>query len=525
MVKHTQQSFKIDNEFPPACSTFGSFFMVRKSWSTVESLARKAIELAEINAIISDGWYLLARKEHSTDNMSNAVESYTRADQARGGDDRGYTPAKLGIAQLRAAQGDLDSAKFRLEKMQAQSSQQHNGKNGGPEAMALLGALIANEVFTEKADASEARASATKRAIALLETVRRSWGDSKSGLQPEAPVLINLARLLESEGPERSLLCLQQVEQMQLDDVPENLRPTEPEGEASWLFQMRQHVLPELLNNMGCFHYRAERYNQASVLFQTALSSCSAKRKDEDEVDEDALITTISFNLARTYEAENMLDEARKVYQGLLERHPQYLDANLRLAFIELQLNPSKESTEKISKLQEAHSNDLEVRSLYGWFLRRAKRRANNVNEDQEQRYLKHTLQHHDKHDHYALTGIGNVFLVTAREMRRNTKEEKERRSAMYAKAVESFDKALQLDPKNAHAAQGIAIALIEDGRDSRTALQLLSQLKDTIKGPSVFINLGHCFAEGGFWARAIESVSMTSSSLLSLKIITRLSY
>lgn len=484
--------------------------MVRKSWTTVESLARKAIELAEINAIISDGWYLLARKDHSTDNNSKALESYTRADQARGGDDRGYIPAKLGVAQLRISQGDLDGAKFRLEKMQAQSTQQHNAKNGGPEAMALLGALFTNEILTGKADTNEARTSAIKRAIALLETVRRSWGDSSKGLQPDASVLVNLSRLLESEGPERSLLCLQQVEQMELDDIPEDQRPTESEGESSWLFQMRQHVSPQLLNNMGCFHYRAERFNEASVLFQTALSGCSAKRKVEDEADEDALITTISFNLARTYEAEGMLDEAKKVYQGLLERHPQYLDANLRLAFIELQLNPSKESTDKMSRLQEAQSSDLEVRSFYGWFLKRAKRRTNNVNEDQEQRYLKHTLQHHDKHDHYALTGIGNVFLVTAREMRRNTREEKERRSAMYAKAVESFDKALQLDPKNAYAAQGIAIALIEDRKDTRTALQLLSQLKDTIKGPSVFVNLGHCFAEGGYWARAIENVRLT---------------
>ena len=506
MVKFTQQAFKLDKEFPPACSTFGSFFMVRKSWPTVETLARKAVELAEINAVISDGWYLLARKEHSSNENSRAGDSYFKADQARGGDDHGYIPAKLGNAQLRISQGDHDGAKFRLEKLQAQNAQQHNSQNGGVEALSLLGALFANDIFSGRADTNEARSSATKKAVALLEAVRRSWNDPKKKLQPDATVLINLARLLEADNPERSLQCLQQVEQMEIDDVPDEVRPSEAEDEAAWLFQIRQHVSPQLLNNIGCFHYHAERYSEASVLFQTALSACSSTKKDHHE-EEDTLITTISFNLARTYEAESLLDEAKKVYSGLLERHPKYMDANIRLAFIELQQNPSKESTERISKLQEAQSNDLEVRSLYGWFLKRAKRRANNVNEDQEQRYLKHTLQHHDKHDHYALTGIGNVFLVTAREMRRDTKEEKERRSAMYSKAVESFDKALQLDPRNAFAAQGIAIALIEDKRDSRTGLQILSQLKDTIKGPSVYINLGHCFAEAGMWPRAIENV------------------
>jgi len=75
----------------------------------------------------------------------------------------------------------------------------------------------------------------------------------------------------------------------------------------------------------------------------------------------------------------------------------------------------------------------------------------------------------------------------------------------MYSKAVEFFDKALQLDPKNAYAAQGIAIAMVEDKKDFKGALSIFMKVRDTIKDPNVFINLGHIFAELRQYSKAIE--------------------
>jgi RNA polymerase-associated protein CTR9 len=120
-------------------------------------------------------------------------------------------------------------------------------------------------------------------------------------------------------------------------------------------------------------------------------------------------------------------------------------------------------------------------------------------------RHYKHTLQRYEKHDRYALIGMGNLYLMTAREMRRETDQEKQKRSAMYIKAVEFFDKALQLDPKNAYAAQGIAIALVEDKKDYKTALAIFVKVRDTVKDPSVNVNLGHIFAELRQYTKAIE--------------------
>src|SRR3569833_3233327 len=107
---------------------------------------------------------------------------------------------------------------------------------------------------------------------------------------------------------------------------------------------------------------------------------------------------------------------------------------------------------------------------------------------------------------------MGNLYLMSAREMRRETDQEKQKRSATYSRAVEFFDKALQLDPKNAYAAQGIAIALVEDKKDYRSALPIFLSIRATIKDPQVIVNLGHIFAELRQFSKAIENYEMALS-------------
>jgi len=235
--------------------------------------------------------------------------------------------------------------------------------------------------------------------------------------------------------------------------------------------------------------------------------------KDE-ETDTDALVTTISFNLGRSYESRGMSDQAVEVYEGLLKRHDDYTDAKIRLAYIKLRSNPNKEGPDAVAKLYQENPADLEVRALYGWFLGKvnSRKRPANIAEDPELRHYKHTLQNYDKHDRYALVGMGNMWLVTAREMRRETDQEKQKRSATYGRAVEFFEKALQLDPMNAYAAQGIAIALVEDKKDYKNALPIFLKVRDTIREPHVFVNLGHIYAELRQFSKAIESYEIALS-------------
>lgn len=501
MTEYTQKSFKLSKDLPLTCATFAGYFLSRKSFANVDSLAHKAIQYTDVNAIASDGWYLLARKEHYQGEVEKASDYYRRSDDARGGTDRGYLPAKFGVAQLSVVKEDYGEAKLRLEKMIQQSRNY--------EAMILLGTLYAEEVFaTQYANVKEDKSAEVKKAISLLEGVRTAWKDTKKNLSPDAAILLNLARLYETENPDKALQCLQQVEQLEMDQIPDSDRPTGIEDESQLRAAVRKLLPPQLLNNIGCFHAQNERHEIASDMFEAALGACMRIQEGDDQMDTDALVTTISFNLGRSYESRGLWDQAVEVYEGLLKRHDDYTDAKTRLAYIKLRRDPQKEGPEAVSKLCKENPADLEVRALYGWYLGKvhSKKRPSNIAEDPEMRHYKHTLQHHDKHDCYALVGMGNLYLMSAREMRRETDQDKSRRSSTYSRAVEFFEKALQLDPKNAYAAQGIAIALVEDRKDHKSALAIFLSVRDTVKDAQIFVNLGHIFAELKQFTKAIEN-------------------
>ncbi|KAG9233452.1 RNA polymerase II transcription elongation factor-like protein [Amylocarpus encephaloides] len=506
MTEYTQKAYKADKDLPLTCATFAGYFLAKGSMPHVDMLSHKAIQYTDVNAIASDGWYLLARKEHVSDDLEKATDYYRRADEARGGAERGYLPAKFGAAQLAVLKSDFGEAKLRLEKIIQQS------KN--IEAMILLGTLYAEEVFTsQQSVVKEDKATEFKKAIGYLETARNAWKDGKKNLTPDPTVLLNLARLYEVDQPEKSLQCLQQVEQIQFDQAVKDDRPEDPEELAGLRESFRETLPPQLLNNVGCFHYQSEKFEQAGAMFQVALNACM-KTQEKEEVDGDALVTTISYNLGRTYEASGQLDEANTVYEGLLSRHDNYTDARTRQAYIALRQNPTEDGPKKMSELYRDSSADLEVRALYGWYLGRSnsRKRSSSIAEDPELRHYKHTLQNYEKHDRYALIGMGNLYLMTAREMRRDTDQDKQKRSSMYIKAVEFFEKALQLDPKNAYAAQGIAIALVEDKKDYKTALGIFIKVRETVKDPSVFVNLGHIFGELRQFSKAIEHYEIALS-------------
>ena len=500
---YIQKAFKLDKEYPLTCATFGGYFLPRQAWDMVENLARKSIELTDVNAIASDGWYLLARKEHyqSSPNWLKVVDFYNRADNARGGGDKGFLPAKFGASQAQVRNGDLDGAKFRLEKIIQHSN--------NLEAKVLLGTVYAQEVFDNyKSGLKEDKSAELKKAISYLDTVRIAWKDPKKSIEPDMTLLITLAGLYEIEQPEKSLQCLLQVQQMTLDNLAEAYQYLDTEDDEARIDKSKAHLPPQLLNNIGCFQYQMEKYSDAASNFQLGLNACMNVESQDGNVDSDQLVTTISYNLARSYEGSGLLDEAKAVYEGLLVRHPDYTDARTRLAYIDLRQNPTSEGPVTMGALFEAEAQNMEVRSLYGWYLSKAKKKTMNVAEDQEQRHYKHTLQQFDKHDQYSLTGMGNLYLTLAREMRRETDQDRDKRRKTFEKSVEFYHKALQLDPKNAYAAQGTGIALAEDKKDFSGAVQIFSKVKDTIKDSSVLINLGHIYGELKQYSKAIENVS-----------------
>ncbi|KAI9676263.1 MAG: hypothetical protein M1829_003092 [Trizodia sp. TS-e1964] len=491
-------ALRLDSSFPLACATLAGHLAPRKNRAKVELLARKAIEKSDVSAIISDSWFALARMEHDQENYEKASEYYRKADEARGGVERGYMPARLCLAQLQILAGDRDGAKFRLEKL-IQTSKTR-------ETMTLLGMLLAEEVFAHRGsvDFKEEKFAELKRACSLLEGVRLMWKDPKRQVQPDTRLLAALSQLYEVESPEKALQCLKQYEDIEVDLIPPENRPKNIEDPDLLRKALRELLPPQMTNNMGCYYYRLKNYPKAKEMFQSALNATVIIEKD-DTIDADAIVITASYNLARTLEHEGNPAEVLEYYQGLLERHPEYTDASARIAQIKLQEYPLDEGPKAITALYQKNPGDLEVRALYGWYLGKSKKRVSNMQEDPELRHYKHTLQQYDKKDSYSLTGMGNICLSNAREMKRETEADREKKRVMYGKAVEFFHKALILDLKNAYAAQGVAIALSEDRKDHYRAIQILTKVRETLGDSSVFVNLGHIYAELKQHSRAIE--------------------
>lgn len=138
------------------------------------------------------------------------------------------------------------------------------------------------------------------------------------------------------------------------------------------------------------------------------------------------------------------------------------------------------------------------------------------------------TLKDHDKHDLYSLCAAGWIHYYQARESRDSSTKAVDERRKNFQRAAEFYEKALQLDPMCAIAAQGLAIVTAEDAmgvlsgilpassseeqakrmKNSRDALDVFAKVRESISDGSVYLNMGHCYYARDEFDRAIESVS-----------------
>ena len=522
MSEHIAKAHKIDKEFPISAALLAGYTLLTGRYESTVPLARTAVEKTDVNSVASDGWYVRARKEHNQGDLERASEYYTRADIARGGQERGYLPAKFGLAQIRLQSGqNLEEVKHSLESFASTKN---------IEAMTVCGCIYAEEYFAaQKSGGKEDKSLIAAKAIKYLENIRKTWTDEATKSRPDETILLYLARLYETEQPSKSMKCLGEVEKMQMDKITDEELP--PSDDPQYTAHVREQLSPQLLNNIACYHYSTEQYDLAVDTFEIALNAClklsekQKREKEETEVgalsaedvdtsDADALVTTISYNLGRSHEAFGQIEDAKKIYSTTLDRHPDYTDASTRLAYITLAERPKDEGPKQLQTVYSNDYGDLDVRALMGWYYHASKKRVTNLAEDQENRHYKHTLTGYDKHDLYSLTGMGNVHLAIARDMPRNNEQEREKRSKMYGKAYEFFEKAVQLDPKNAYAAQGIGIILCDDRKMYPEALQIFTKVKDTLRDGSIYTNLGHAMTEVRQYQRGIDNYNMALHKL-----------
>lgn len=127
--------------------------------------------------------------------------------------------------------------------------------------------------------------------------------------------------------------------------------------------------------------------------------------------------------------------------------------------------------------------------------------------------------------DVHALCALGAYHYHCARESKGTEAE----RARDFIRSAEAYNRALEVDPKCAVAAQGLAIAIAEEHLTSRKgaangasdgvktksldmALGIFNRIRDCLPDRSVLINIGHCYFFKGDEEQAIEAVSLRFS-------------
>lgn len=211
--------------------------------------------------------------------------------------------------------------------------------------------------------------------------------------------------------------------------------------------------------------------------------------------------------------------------------------AKARLALLELSKGKGKDKLawdRAHLHLKEALTSQPlspELRALYTYFL------FETFQHRQARDFARSTLKEVSRYDLYALCASGVISYLEARENKGDSKEALRDRQARYLRSAEFFDKALQLDPMCAVAAQGLAIGLAEGAlgnaadpsatatngavsssasaqqdaqarqRNARDALLILTKIKESVNEASVYVNIGHCHIARDEFERAAENV------------------
>ncbi|KAK6458401.1 protein required for normal CLN1 and CLN2 G1 cyclin expression [Scheffersomyces xylosifermentans] len=403
--------------------------------------------------------------------------------------------AKIGLGQSQYNRGSIEEAIITYEKIL-------RGNVKCLEANYALGLLYAQQKSRRK---REAAIQILERYLRLstnggLASSNSHSDEAGSDFLNKEPITLNaylvLSKLYEATDINQSLNYLHRaIESRKL---------------------IKKDVPLEVYNNIGVFNFLKQNYDEAATNFQTA-SEIVQNTPDFKSEDGDTLIdlasdlnVTLTYNLARAKEVSNE-SEAIEIYESLLTTCPHYFSAKIRLLFLDsISTNKStkEEIKNEIEELLSLNASDLEIRSFYGWFVKNFGKKLG-LKPDADTNHQKDTLVEYDSHDSYALISLANIYCILARDVKSSGSDDK--RKKYYIRAVELFAKVLSVDPKNVYAAQGLAIAYIEN-KEPIKGLDILRKIRDSLNDISIYLNLGHVLIESKQYGKAIENYELALS-------------
>ena len=447
-----EAAYKLDAQNAMVLNLLANHFFQRwrtsEDLDTVRSLAMAAFHRTASDEIRGESCYHLARTFHVQDDYEQAFQYYYQASKLV----PEFSLAQFGLGQMYIHKGDLSLAMSSFEKVLAVEPDNY-------ESLKVLGSLYRN-VASKKAKAVEYLTKVTEQTPDDLE----AW--------------IELGELQESVDPVAALKAYETAARILTDQVGVT-------------------VPPELVANMGVLSYMSGDYAEAERRFREALSACEGLGAASEETGHLLpMAVTVRYDLARTLEALRKTREAEGLYRQILKEHPNYVDCYLRLGCIEF-------ARGHVFEASDLFKDALGVREDLpdAWSLLASIHLSKNELRPGRKK-IERILTHSNKHDAYALVALGNVYCMTAKH-----EQNKDVANSLYKKALEFYQKVLNLHSKNIYGAHGIGVVLAEKGLYNQ-AKEVFLQVREAASDyPDVLTNLAHVYVEMGQCANAIRMV------------------
>ncbi|KAH9858911.1 RNA polymerase II-associated protein [Lenzites betulinus] len=505
-----EKAFNANQKNSAAANALCELFLQKGQTKRALKLAERTIQFADVKGILCDGFIRAGRVCHKEGSTRDAMNHFQKAKEAR----KDNVLATIGLAQLQMKNEETAAAIHTLDTfLQAPAN---------PKSVELMTMLASLRAMPRPGVSSADQVEEKKRARELFDRVCKAIDASGDGLlhanglsQPptssvrklgeDSEMFIEIAKLYQEEGLDRMERAYKKA-----------LSNNEIHGKSE----------PRLVNNLGALQHLHGRLDEAQSLYETALTQAAGLDASTSE----AMSTSILFNLARVYEDQGEEGKAREAYGKLLARHPEYVDAKIRQAQMLTALNRHNDAHELLKQVLSSQSANLNLRAFYTHFLIQ----SNLPKPAKDFVFL--TLRDHDHHDIYSLCAAGWLQYNQARENRDGSPKGIEERKRGFQRSAEFYEKALQLDPLCAVAAQGLAIVVAEDAlgnmggalgaiaadeaqkrmKNSREALDIFAKVRESINDGSVYVNMGHCYYARDEFDRAIESYETASKKFYS---------
>ncbi|KIK69347.1 hypothetical protein GYMLUDRAFT_214453 [Collybiopsis luxurians FD-317 M1] len=498
-TKMIEKAFKANQKNASAANALCEIFIQKGTFKRALKLAERTMQFADTLTVLTEGYVRAGRVSHAEGNIIAATRYYNLATEGQ----PKHVLAAIGLAQMQMQNDELGGAINTLDSLlQAPNPQK------SLEASVMLASLRASP---RPGISSSEMAQERTRARDLFDRVSKSLeiedvkanghGPSKASriISEDMNMHLEISRLWQEEDLARTTKALQ---------------------EALQISQAAGKIEPRLLNNLGALHHLESKLTEAQDFYEAALTgSVGAENAD-------TISTSILYNLARVYEDQEEEDKAKDAYEKLLSRHPEYVDAKIRQAQLLHNINRNTEAHDLIKESLASQNNNLNLRAFYTYFLVQTNLTKN------AKEFVFTTLKDFDKHDIYSLCAAAWIHYHQARESRDTSSKGADDRRKNFQRSAEFYEKALQLDPFCAFAAQGLAIVTAEDAlgvlsgaapssssadeaqrriKNTRDALDVFAKVRESIHDGSVYLNMGHCYYARDEFDRAIESYETAS--------------